>query len=205
MYMHDLNILHRDLHPGNVLLSGGWSPCEWQAQLADFGKACCKPWDRQVVLPLAFRSPELLFAQGACLVEKKNAGLGGFAYQPPLEADNTKSVDIWALACLFKFAYTGSLPFGHSNDGAQLIAALLHKMGAPDHRCTVRAKWTIFHTRAGPKFLQTYGRSRAELVPGLFLNLCEQAVFQWDMETRPSAHSLQSFFCGYCPCLPDVD
>ena len=208
MYLHGLGILHRDLHSGNVLLSeklAAEGSCKLHAVVSDFGKACPAPGDRQLVLPIAYRSPELLFAKGACLAQAKHAWFGAFVYKAPAEAASNVCVDIWALACLFVFASTRNLPFGHSVNGAKVVAAMLQRIAAPDRRFMLRAQWTIFQIRAGPQFLQTFTKSHAANWPA-FLNQGLQRVFQWDMELRPSASELQSLLGGYCSyCLPDLD
>ena len=208
VYLHGLRILHRDLHSGNVLLTekhAAEGSCKWHAQVSDFGKACPAPGDRQLVLPIAYRSPELLFAQGASLEQSKNAWFGGFVYKAPPEANSNVCVDIWALACLFLYASTRDLPFGYSEDGAKIAAKMLQCIGVPDRRMMIQAKWAIFQSRAGPQFLQTFGKRRAPNWPS-FLSQCLHSVFQWDMELRPSARELQRFFGDYCSyCLPDLD
>jgi serine/threonine protein kinase len=105
-YLHRLEVLHRDLHHGNVLLtrllptaaSGGVSPSKVptsgrsvRVQLADFGLCCTKPpLDRLVVLPIQFRPPEILFGNGSAICTDADAK---FKYKACYRAPSTRRFD----------------------------------------------------------------------------------------------------------------
>ncbi|HWY85978.1 MAG TPA: serine/threonine-protein kinase [Gemmataceae bacterium] len=107
-FIHQKNLVHRDIKPGNILIDPGG-----QAKLADLGLA--KNLD----------SHSLLTHSGT--------GLGTLEYAAPEQFDNAKNVDrrsdIYGLAATMYVALSGKFPFGH---GSQM-RILMHKL---DHQFT---------------------------------------------------------------------
>ncbi|MDL9936957.1 DUF1266 domain-containing protein [Gordonia sp. ABSL1-1] len=110
-HAHDNGLLHRDVKPGNILLTRGRRP---RIYLADFGIA--KPQD------------------GASSLTSTGAFIGSLAYCAPeqalAEGDLTAAADQYQLACTAFDMLTGTTPFA----GANLVAVLHQHLSAPPPR-----------------------------------------------------------------------
>ncbi|KAF8523781.1 hypothetical protein BU17DRAFT_74941 [Hysterangium stoloniferum] len=117
-HLHMLKIVHRDIKPQNILVS---RPKNGQHRMliSDFGLCKKLDVDQTSFLPtvhgamaagtVGWRAPEILRGTGST-VSARSAGSAGAGAKP---TRLTKSVDIFALGCLFYYTLTGgSHPFG---------------------------------------------------------------------------------------------
>ncbi len=108
-YAHAHGIVHRDIKPDNVLLSGD------TAVVTDFGIA--------KALSAA--------AEGASKITLTGSGIGTPAYMAPEQAvgdpDTDHRADIYAFGCLAYEVFTGSPPF-HGESAHRVVAAHLNEI-----------------------------------------------------------------------------
>jgi serine/threonine-protein kinase len=103
-YAHDAGVVHRDIKPGNVLLS------DRHAWIADFG----------VALPIGPDAAEHLTRTGLAI--------GTPAYMSPEQAAGDRTIDgrtdIYALACVLYEMLSGQVPFDGPTPQAMLVRRL---------------------------------------------------------------------------------
>jgi serine/threonine-protein kinase len=114
-YAHAHGVVHRDIKPGNVLLSGG------TAVVTDFGIA--------KALGLAVSETEL-----DAVSEAATAGIGTPAYMAPEQATGAAAVDhradLYAFGCLAYAVLTGTPPFS-GRSARQIIEAHVAESARP--------------------------------------------------------------------------
>ena len=123
-YLHARNIIHRDIKPQNIMVSGAKNGENHRMLISDFGlckrlevdQASFMPTDPRAVGAgtVGWRAPEIL---------RKERRLGGFnssqspsgrATASPIATKLTRAVDIFALGCLFYYCLTrGGHPYGN--------------------------------------------------------------------------------------------
>jgi tRNA A-37 threonylcarbamoyl transferase component Bud32 len=112
-YLHSHQIIHRDVKPGNILLAK--SEDAMRPTLTDFG------------LAKVIGDPALV---------SQSVVAGTFAYIAPEQIEAKPDIDgradLYALGVMTFELLTGDLPFKHEQQGALLIAHMLHP--APDPR-----------------------------------------------------------------------
>jgi tetratricopeptide (TPR) repeat protein len=103
-YAHEVSVVHRDIKPGNILLSGG------HAVISDFGIALA------------------LSAADTTRFTETGLSLGTPAYMSPEQVDLAEDVDgrsdIYSLGCVLYETLTGQLPFGSLSAQRMLTAHL---------------------------------------------------------------------------------
>ncbi|MDQ2666972.1 MAG: serine/threonine-protein kinase [Gemmatimonadota bacterium] len=118
-YAHDRGIVHRDIKPDNVMLSGG------AAMVTDFGVAKAVR---------ASISGEAAPQSSATTLTQLGASLGTPAYMAPEQASGDPSVDrradLYALGCMAYEMLTGCPPFTGRNVST-LLGAHLHDTPEP--------------------------------------------------------------------------
>ena len=114
-YAHERHVVHRDIKPDNVLLSGG------TAVVTDFG----------IAKAIANARDERLEAEGGSLTQL-GTSVGTPAYMSPEQAAGDPNVDhradIYSLGCMAYELLTGNTPF-HGRAAARMLAA--HMTEAP--------------------------------------------------------------------------
>jgi serine/threonine-protein kinase len=112
-YLHANNIVHRDVKPGNIMLDKASK--QVRPIITDFG---------------------LAKVLGDSSLVSQSAVAGTFAYIAPEQIEARRDVDgradIYALGVMTYQMLTGELPFKYENQGALLIAHMLH--APPDAR-----------------------------------------------------------------------
>jgi mitogen-activated protein kinase 7 len=117
-YIHDANVLHRDLKPGNLLVN---ADCD--LKICDFGLArgfSVDPEENagymtEYVATRWYRAPEIMLS-----------------FQ-----SYTKSIDIWSIGCILA-ELLGGRPFFKGRDYVDQLNQILHILGSPDEETLMR-------------------------------------------------------------------
>lgn len=108
-YAHDHNVIHRDIKPGNILLSGG------HAVVADFG----------IARPVSGTKTD---TAGALVLTMSGVSVGTPAYMSPEQAYGDRHIDarcdVYAAGCVLYEMLTGCFPF----DATSAQAVMARKM-----------------------------------------------------------------------------
>jgi len=118
-HLHSLNVIHGDLHPGNVLIDDNGNAC-----LTDFGLSFICPefigtyfWSSTLGGALRWRAPELVAPNDDGDVEE---------YVPDL----TRKCDIYSFGGLMLYVMSGEEPYHKSTDN-KVILHLHHRRQPP--------------------------------------------------------------------------
>jgi serine/threonine protein kinase len=112
-YLHSHDIIHRDIKPGNMLVSGTGS-----VKLSDFGTC------RDTVARSSMTTMQTVGTP--CYLAKECIACGKYS----------KSSDIWAFACSIVEMATGQIPWGHLDENLLLPVPLMFHIGTampPNH------------------------------------------------------------------------
>ena len=118
---HDRGVVHRDLKPGNVMLT------EAGSKVLDFGLAIERPTLDSAV------ATQAVTAQA---ITDEGTVLGTMPYMAPEQVEGNSAdsrTDIWALGCIVYEMVTGERPF-HGDTEAGLIGAILKDEVRPPSR-----------------------------------------------------------------------
>lgn len=101
---HHANVVHRDLKPTNVMVSGGYSLTE--VKITDFG-----------IAKLASETLDEAIEGGEESISMSQTAVGALPYMAPEAIDKpketTSAVDIWSIGAMTFELLTGVLPFGN--------------------------------------------------------------------------------------------
>jgi serine/threonine protein kinase len=121
-YAHEQGIVHRDVKPQNILLSG--TEAKWQAKLADLGLA-----------------KSYISADFSGMTVTGGGFAGSLVYMPREQMINFKYVkpvsDVWAMGATIYFMLTGRVP-RPSKPGLDPINAILNGPIVPIGQCAVQ-------------------------------------------------------------------
>ena len=136
-HLHGLGLVHQDIRPRNILISSSSSRGGYRMLISDF--SLCKKLDQSSILPTTheviaagtagWRAPEMLL----CEVKKSDTlatgddtvdtvsslatTINSSSSGTSTDICSTKSVDIFALGCLFYYILTkGGHPYGNRSD-----------------------------------------------------------------------------------------
>lgn len=160
LYIHSANVIHRDLKPGNILVS-----TTGILKIGDFGLARGIHGENtgrrhsitNYVATRWYRAPEIMLSKGRY----------------------SKAVDIWAAGCIFSEFY-GRRPLFLSRDSLQQLHEIEKKLGTPLRSIQVRYNWQGFkgncYTGTDFKVLFPFAHNGA-------IEIMDK-VLEWDPSTR---------------------
>lgn len=176
VYYHNLNVIHCDLKPENIMLE---DPNRCTIQVIDFGSSCYNT-DRLVsyVQSRSYRAPEVIL---------------GMSYD--------KRIDIWSLGCIVAELYTGNLLFDNSSVGALLASAVAILGQVP--KSMLECGTAVNKYFAGPEYMmyeysqesngytvyipdKTSLSERLKVKDKMFISFLKSCL-QWDPAKRPTA------------------
>lgn len=163
VYIHSASVIHRDLKPGNILVS-----TSGVLKIGDFGLARgVHPENTgrrhsitNYVATRWYRAPEIMLSKGRY----------------------SRAVDTWAVGCIFSEFY-GRRPLFLSRDSLQQLHEIEKKLGTPDRLVQLKHGWTCFKTN-------TYvATDLLDLFPYAHAGAVEimARLLQWDPSARWSA------------------
>lgn len=144
-YIHSANVIHRDLKPGNILVSK-----TGVLKIGDFGLARGiagevtnrGPPITNYVATRWYRAPEIILCKGRY----------------------SKAVDVWAAGCIFAELY-GRRPLFLSRDSLQQLHEIEKKLGTPLRQIQTKYGWRCFknssYTRTDFKQLFPFAPAKA--------------------------------------------
>jgi TolB-like protein/predicted Ser/Thr protein kinase len=147
---HEQGIVHRDVKPGNILLTA-----DGQVKIVDFG---------------------LAMLAGQTRLTRTGTTLGTVAYMSPEQArgdEVTHLTDVWALGVIHYEMVTGRPPFRGDNAQAQIFS-ILNTQPEPLSQCAPTVP--PFHDRIIERALAKDPRARFQSAPELARSLQSQAV-----------------------------
>lgn len=152
-HLHALKIVHRDIKPQNILVSGAKNGQKHRMLISDFGLCKRLEVDQTSFMPTAFgamaagtvgwRAPEIL--RGEVRLDDSDASQSSRGSVATLNGSNTpsssskpmkltKAVDIFALGCLYYYCLTGgSHPYGDRFERETNIMKDVKSLGGLDH------------------------------------------------------------------------
>jgi sporulation-specific mitogen-activated protein kinase SMK1 len=162
-YIHSTDVIHRDLKPGNILVT-----TQGTLKICDFGLArginpkFLQPKSTPITNYVAtrwYRAPELI-----------------------LSATNySKSVDLWAVGCILVELY-GRRPLFPGNNQVNQIYEIIKVLGSPSPEMLRKLSWkSLSPTR--PHYSKTEWKQLYPFASELGLDLMER-LLRWDPSTR---------------------
>lgn len=161
-YIHSADVIHRDLKPGNILVT-----VQGNLKICDFGLArgISKPKEQYQASPITnyvatrwYRAPELI--------------LGTRNYD--------KSIDIWAVGCILAELY-GRKPLFIGKDQLHQLTEILKVVGSPPRTLMNQKNWNI--SALHKTYLPVPFRSLYPFASSLSLDLLENLLV-WDQDQR---------------------
>lgn len=165
----DLNMVHRDLKPTNIMLT--WLPSgKFQVKIVDFGLAKYTP------------KPSLQ------TTDQTNAVFGSIFFMAPEQFERVEldaRTDMYSIGCVYYYALTGLHPFG-GDTGPQVMASHLHHQVYPLHEIRPDlprwvSDWIMWHINRLPEHRPAQARHALEV----FLQNAQRS----DAEQPSSIHS----------------
>ncbi len=190
-HVHSHDIIHRDVHSGNVLLklARGREPLEASVFLGDFGLAC----------HLRRHKSGAFEAMSACVVGGCNAAPELLFTRKPL-CTYSAAIDVWAWACVTVEIATGT-PLFCCDERVLLGQAIRRRLGEPASAVVRKYDWKLDGSRAFP-----VKEVRWDALVGAHAQLI-RPCFRYDFLERPSSEQCLATIARYCtppvsPCVP---
>jgi serine/threonine protein kinase len=147
----DLNMVHRDLKPTNIMLT--WLPSgKFQVKIVDFGLAKYTP------------KPSLQ------TTDQTDSVFGSIFFMAPEQFERVEldaRTDMYAIGCVYYYALTGLHPFG-GDTGPQVMASHLHHQVYPLHDIRPDlprwvSDWIMWHINRLPEHRPAQARQALEV------------------------------------------
>ncbi|MDF1814935.1 MAG: serine/threonine-protein kinase [Verrucomicrobiales bacterium] len=194
-YAHSKGVLHRDIKPGNVLVS-----TDHVAKIADFGLAKILRDDFDISLTV------------------KNAGMGTPRYMAPEQSSSAKEsdekADIFSMAVVFHEMMTGHLPIGKTINiskrlpGLRKFDRLIKKSLDPDPQARPESALEFESSISSPKLTNSSTQSKGfYVVPALVVIgiLIALSLFLYQQPTpTPALHHPAESFSHPVPLKPEL-
>lgn len=192
--LHSLQILHRDLHSANVMMTDDRT-C---LQIIDFGRATELPITdrRATIYSVPYRPPEILFAPGARVYRG--------AWQQGSQAEYGFPADIWAMACIMCVICSGYGPQGYMEQVCEFTCArgMIEMLGLPDLILASQNRWTFFDDDSQWKHLVNTkaSKKRKDFAVPASLKDVVAASLRYNPGMRPLASQVVRQLGGACSC-----